>query len=263
MAELEVRELRKRFGGVLALDGVTLHVERGEIHGLIGPNGSGKSTCINVISGLYRPSGGTIRFHGTSIGRLAPYRITRAGIARTFQNIRLFKQLSVVENVMIAVETHASYPVVACLWRGPRVRRHEQEARSEAERVLALVGLEGVAERTADSLPYGKQRALEVARAVAGRPKLLLLDEPAAGLNDEETGALAQMIRRLQSDGITLLLIEHKMSLVMAVCDRVTVLDFGRVIAEGLPEEIRTNEQVIEAYLGRAKAAGEVTPFPS
>jgi branched-chain amino acid transport system ATP-binding protein len=253
MPLLELRGVVKRFGGLHAVREVSFGVEQGEIRALIGPNGSGKSTCVNVISGVYAPTRGQVIFKEEPIGGRPSYKIARLGLARTFQNVRLFKQQTVLENVMVASEVEARHPLITCLWRGPGTRRAERAAREEAERALAFVGLEAALAVRADSLPYGKQRLLEIARAIARGPDLLLLDEPAAGLNPEETATVAAKIRSLRDAGMTILLVEHKMSMVMSLSDRITVLEFGEKIAEGTPAEIRVNEDVIRAYLGRSE----------
>ncbi len=256
---LALQQLQKRFGGVVAVDGVDLAVQPGEIHALIGPNGSGKSTTINLITGVYTPTAGQVVFQGRPIGGLPPHRVSRLGLARTFQNIRLFKQLSVLENVMVTAEVRSRDVLLANLWRGPATRRAEAEARTEAERTLSIVGLGQMAGAQADSLPYGKQRLVEIARALAARPSLLLLDEPAAGMNPEETLELMEKIVQIRASGISIMLVEHKMDLVMRVSDRITVLDFGHVIAAGTPDAVRHDERVIAAYLGRGLAKREAT----
>jgi branched-chain amino acid transport system ATP-binding protein len=247
---LEVRGLVKRFGGVTAVNALNMTVRAGDIHALIGPNGSGKTTTLNVISALYRADGGSIGFDGTElIGRPA-HAIARLGIARTFQNIRLFGDLSVVENVMIGRHVRTRTGFVGALLPGGATAREERATRERALELLRFVGLDGTGSASARSLPYGDQRRVEIARALASEPRLLLLDEPAAGMNPAETDTLVALLRRIREQGTTLLLIEHDMNLVMSVSDRITVLNFGQHIAEGPPDEIARNPDVITAYLG-------------
>jgi len=247
---LEVRGLVKRFGGVTAVNALNMTVRAGDIHALIGPNGSGKTTTLNVISALYRADGGSIRFDGAElIGRPA-HAIARLGIARTFQNIRLFGDLSVVENVMIGRHVRTRVGFVGALLPGGATAREERATRERALELLQFVGLDGTGGASARSLPYGDQRRVEIARALASEPRLLLLDEPAAGMNPAETDTLVALLRRIREQGTTLLLIEHDMNLVMSVSDRITVLNFGQHIAEGPPDEIARNRDVITAYLG-------------
>jgi branched-chain amino acid transport system ATP-binding protein len=247
---LEVRGLVKRFGGVTAVNGLDMTVRAGDVHALIGPNGSGKTTTLNVISALYRSDGGSIRFDGAELSGRPAHAIAKLGVARTFQNIRLFGELSVLENVMIGrhVRTHVGF--VGALIPGGATAREERETRDRARELLHFVGLGDVGAARARSLPYGDQRRVEIARALAGEPRLLLLDEPAAGMNPAETDALVALLRRIRDDGTTLLLIEHDMNLVMSISDRITVLNFGQHIAEGPPDEIARNPDVITAYLG-------------
>ncbi len=247
---LRVEALTRRFGGVVAVDNVSFDVREGEIVGLIGPNGAGKTTVINLLTGLLKPSSGAITFGDARLDQLPAHRIARAGVARTYQNIRLFRGLSALDNVIVGTHGHTRAPFAARLAFVPSVRREEEKAREQARTLLARVNLGGRADARATSLPYGEQRRLEIARALAARPRLLLLDEPAAGMNPAEMDQLIALIRSLRDEGQTILLIEHNMQVVMGVCDRIVVLSFGRAIAEGTPAEISANKDVIAAYLG-------------
>jgi len=250
---LEIRSLSKKFGGILALDRVDLEISPGELVGLIGPNGSGKTTLFNVVTGIYRPDGGQVLLEGADISGNAPHRINHLGIARTFQNIRLFRDLSVLDNVRVAYHRHIGYGPFAALSRTGAFARGESELMDRAVELLSFVHLEDRKEQLAANLAYGAQRRLEIARALASGPKVLLLDEPAAGMNPYEVGRLREFLLRVRKRfRLTVLLIDHQMSLVMGVCERVVVMDFGQVIARGKPSEIRENPAVIEAYLGDA-----------
>jgi branched-chain amino acid transport system ATP-binding protein len=254
-ALLHVDNITVRFGGIVALDKVSLDVGRGSIQAVIGPNGAGKSTMLNAITGLYAVDGGAVSFEGERINGRAPHTIGRLGIARTFQNTELFGQMSAMENVLVGLDRHYSYNLAIGMAHGPIYRRSETAARREAQDLLGLVGIADDAAVTAAALPFGKQRRLEIARALATRPKLLLLDEPAAGLRTAEVESLNLILLNLRAEQeLTILLIDHVMALVMAISDRISVLNFGRMIAEGDPDRVRKSPEVIRAYLGEKGA---------
>ncbi|HEM2743089.1 ABC transporter ATP-binding protein [Streptococcus suis] len=251
MALLEVKDLTKNFGGLTAVGDVTMELHEGELVGLIGPNGAGKTTLFNLLTGVYEPSEGTISLAGTILNGKAPSKIASLGLGRTFQNIRLFKNMTVLENVLIGLGNHGKSEVFASFFRLPAFYKNEEVLKTKAIELLKIFDLDGDADTLAKNLPYGQQRRLEIVRALATEPKILFLDEPAAGMNPQETAELTQLIRKIKEEfGITIILIEHDMSLVMEVTERIYVLEYGRLIAHGTPEEIRNNKRVIEAYLG-------------
>ena len=248
---LEMQNVEKHFGGVHAIDNFSVKIEHGKIHGLIGPNGAGKTTIFNNITGIYAPDSGKILFLGKDITGSSPHRVAQLGIGRTFQNIRLFSNLSVMDNVIIASGNDATYNLAEAIFHNKNYRRREQHLQDKAMHLLEIVGLQDKADERASSLPYGHQRKLEIARAMALEPKLLLLDEPAAGMNADESMELVEFVREIRSRfKITILMIEHHMDVVSNLCDYCTVLNFGKTLAVGTPYEVKRNPEVIRAYLG-------------
>jgi branched-chain amino acid transport system ATP-binding protein len=250
LALFEIDNMSKHFGGVSALEHVSLRIHAGEIYGLIGPNGAGKTTLFNCITGLYTPESGRVLLAGEPIERLKPHQVTAQGVARTFQNIRLFANMTALENVMVGRHVRTRAGVWAAVSRGAVARAEEAAIARRAHELLAYVGIGSHVRALAKHLSYGDQRRLEIARALATDPRLLALDEPAAGMNESETARLKSLLRTIQRDGVTVLIIEHDMKLMMDVCDRIAVLNFGKKIAEGVPPDVRSHPEVISAYLG-------------
>lgn len=258
MALLEIQNLTKTFGGLRAIGGVSFSLDKGQIVSIIGPNGAGKTTFFNTLTGIYKPNEGSITFNGKSLVGLRPDQIAARGISRTFQNIRLFQEMTVIENILTGMHVHMKQSGIETLFRLPTFKKEEKEAEQKALRLMKYVGLKNVGNDLAKNLPYGDQRRLEIARALAADPMLLLLDEPAAGMNPQETEEITKLFRRIRDEmGITILLIEHDMRVVMNISENICVMDYGEKIAEGTPAEIRSNTSVIEAYLGRGAVAGQ------
>lgn len=247
---LEISGITQRFGGITALENISFQVDKGDITGVIGPNGAGKTTLFNIITGLYSQTAGSVLLDGEDISRVPAEQLASRGLVRTFQNIELFGTMTVLENVMLGLHTRSRSGIFACMGKMPWHLREERRIRAEALDCLDFCGISDLAEQTAANLPFGKGRLLEIARAMAVNPSIMLMDEPAAGLNNRETGELAELIRRIRSTGVTVVLVEHDMELVMDICDRIVVLNLGKKLAEGTPREIQENPAVIAAYLG-------------
>jgi len=254
-ALLQTEQLTCRFGGLVAVGDVSLSVQTGDVHGLIGPNGAGKTTFLNLVSGHIRQTSGAIFFNGDDLGAMPPERRAAAGIRRTFQNLRLFREMTAIENVMVGLHANTQSEIFHSLMRTKRQMLEERNIAEQARESLAFVGLAGSADVVAGSLPYGHQRLLEIARAFVAKPKLILLDEPAAGLNGAEAGRLVGLIHRIKAAGVTIMLVEHHMEVVMRACDRITVLNYGKKLTDGSPADIRDHSGVIEAYLGTKRGA--------
>jgi branched-chain amino acid transport system ATP-binding protein len=257
MAVLTTKKVTKRFGGLEAVSKVDFELPEHAIYSIIGPNGAGKTTLFNCITGFYTPEEGEIYIHDRNVTGMSPDRVTRMGVSRTYQNIRLFKNMTAVENILVGMQPHLKSGILGAIFHDPGTMREETAAVEEANRLLGYINLKGMGDLMAKNLPYGQQRRLEIGRALASKPKLLLLDEPTAGMNPRETQDMVDFIRRLRDElGITILLIEHQMRVVMSISEQITVLDFGVKIAEGTPKEIQNNPRVVEAYLGRGAASG-------
>jgi branched-chain amino acid transport system ATP-binding protein len=263
MAMLVSNKVTKRFGGLEAVSKVDLEVEEHTIYSIIGPNGAGKTTFFNCVTGFYTPEEGEILLNSRNITGLSMDRVTKLGVSRTYQNIRLFKNMTAVENILVGMQPHLKSGLLGAIFRTRRTNNEEKAAVEEANRLLAYINLKGMGDLLAKNLPYGQQRRLEIGRSLASKPKLLLLDEPTAGMNPRETQDMVNFIRQLRDDlGITILLIEHQMRVVMSISEKISVLDFGVKIAEGTPKEIQGNPLVVEAYLGRGAASGLGTTVP-